>query len=387
MVWVCGAEPRPQQGTRVRPWRTPTAPGKLHAAGCLLLAAILAGPGSLFASGQPNETADAEPAARRPAALAYHGLAIQVHGGQDAVQGCGRLIREVAGLGADTVLLSANGYQEDIDSVVITSDGPGDPTDEQWLELFNVARGCGLHIVLMPKVLLSNPREGAWRGKLAPVSWKTWFDQYTRFVLRFARLAAKGRVEVFIVGSELVSTEKHTDQWKDIIAEVRKVYPGKLAYSANWDHYKSIRFWDDLDLIGMTSYYDLNPSRAPEPSVEALGQAWTQIQRDILDWQSGIGKPLLFTEAGWCSQEGCSIEPWNYFHSEQASPAGHQEQRNNYQAFLDTWYDRPEVAGIIWWEWTETPGGPADYHYTPRDKPAEQVLRDAFQRGASRRAP
>lgn len=317
----------------------------------------------------------------------YHGLAVQVHGRPDAVDHYGRLIREVAGLGADTVLLSADAYQEDIDSVVIRADRDRCPTDEQWLELFSRAHACGLRVLLMPKVLLSDPREGAWRGKLAPVSWQAWFEQYTRMVLRFARLAARGRVEVFVIGSELVTTEKHTEQWRDIIRQVRKVYRGKLAYSANWDHFKGIRFWNDLDLIGMTTYYNLNPSKTANPTVESLREAWAQIQADILAWQAEIKRPLLFTEVGWCSQEGSSTVPWNYYHFEQATPAGHQEQGNNYQAFIDTWLGHPEVGGVIWWEWTSAPGGQDDYHYTPRNKPAEQVLRKALKHSQGPKQP
>ena len=52
----------------------------------------------------------------------YHGLAVQVHRGGEAVKEYARLIREVADLGADTVLLSADGSQENIDSIIIDVD-------------------------------------------------------------------------------------------------------------------------------------------------------------------------------------------------------------------------------------------------------------------------
>lgn len=41
---------------------------------------------------------------------------------------------------------------------------------------------------------------------------------------------------------------------------------------------------------------------------------------------------------------------------------------------------RPMVGGIIFWEWTIGPGGPGDEGYTPKGKPAEQILRDYFKR-------
>jgi len=346
---------------------------------------------AVLAAGTACKEQDAPRATTRPEAVPrtpieskppFHGLAVQTHPNPDPVGTYGPLIREVAGLGADTVLLSANAYQEDVDSMVIRIESDGVPTEAQWLELFRIAHGSGLRIVLMPKVLLSDPRDGGWRGKIAPVSWEAWFDQYREMILHYARLAQRGRAEVFLVGSELVSTEKHTEQWRRIIREVRAVYTGLLGYSANWDHYQGIQFWADLDLVGLTTYHNLNRADKPEPTAADLAAAWAPIRDEILAWRAEIGRPLLFTEVGWCSQEGCSIEPWNYYHSEEATPAGHREQRDNYAAFVKTWAGRPEVGGLLWWEWTGGPGGANDHSYTPRSKPAEQVLREFFERFA-----
>lgn len=311
-------------------------------------------------------------------AVQYRGMAIQVHGHDQAVSVYGRLIQEVADLGADTVLLSADAFQADIDSVVINHDTTATPSDEEWLELIAIAKRRHLRVVLMPKVLLDDPRDGAWRGKIAPASWQAWFDQYTTFLMRFARLAQRSRVDVLVVGSELVTTEKHTDFWRGLIRRVRGVYAGKLAYSANWDHYKGIRFWKDLDLIGLTTYYNLNRAKTPHPSADQLEAAWGAIRDRILTWQATIDRPLLFTEVGWCSQEGCSRAPWNYYHSQEATSAGHAEQAANYEAFIRAWSGRPQVAGLIFWEWTPAPGGPDDFDYTPKNKPAQAVLREFF---------
>jgi len=40
---------------------------------------------------------------------------------------------------------------------------------------------------------------------------------------------------------------------------------------------------------------------------------------------------------------------------------------------------------VIWWEWNATAGGPTDFGYTPKGKPAEQVLRQWL--GAGKSAP
>ena len=292
-------------------------------------------------------------------------------------------INKLLDLGADTVMFSLDGYQTHVESTDIRTDPDRMPEEQQWLDLFDIAHRQGLRVVLMPKILLSDPRGNNWRGKIQPPSWDEWFSQYKAFVVRCARLAEQGHVAVFIVGSELVSTEKLTDHWRDVIAAVRQEYGGSLSYSANWDHYRGIRFWDDLDLIGMTSYHQL--SDEPGPSLQTLQASWHQIKRGILEWQREIGKPILFTEAGWCSQEGCSVEAWNYYRQEEATPAGLREQRDCYQAFVDAWADEPAVGGIIWWEWSARAAGPADFSYTPKGKPAERVLHDFLQRVKTRR--
>ncbi|MCP4592374.1 MAG: hypothetical protein GY842_16700 [bacterium] len=306
-----------------------------------------------------------------------NGLAIQVNSADHALEKYSRLIGEIAQLGAGCVMLSVNGYQEQVESTQIAPRPSECPPDAVWLELFDAAHAAGLKVVFMPKILLTRP-DGKWRGKIRPPSWDAWFAQYRKFILHFAELASRGRVEAFVVGSELVSSERYTDHWRRLIAETREVFSGLLFYSANWDHYSGIRFWEDLDAIGLTTYHKL--SDGPAPTVEELANAWRPIQDKILAWRKTIDRPIIFTEVGWCSQEGCSIEPWNYFRKEEATPAGHEEQRRNYQAFVDIWSGSPDVAGMVWWEWTDAPGGSEDYGYTPRGKPAETLLRDLFLR-------
>lgn len=327
------------------------------------------------------EIDEVEPVASpRPLAsddMPFHGLSIPLHSSENCVKRMRKLLAEIADMGGDTVLISTPGYQEHAGSETFKIDPAVTPSEEQWLVIFREAHDRGLRVILMPIILLSNPRGNEWRGVINPASWDDWFDRYRDFIVDFARIAQKGKVEVFVVGSELISTEKFTDRWRSLIRDVRKVYSGRLSYSANWDHYKSVEFWDALDLVGMTNYYKLSDDSSP--TLESLIEAWKPIKRGILRWQSRIGKPLVFTEVGWCSQEGASIEPWNYYKNQKATPAGHEEQRRCYRAFMETWSNTPEVGGIMWWEWNDTIGGSNDYNYTPRGKPAEQELRNWFK--------
>ena len=236
----------------------------------------------------------------------------------------------------------------------------------------------------MPKILLSDPREDEWRGVIDPGQrWSEWFQSYRRFIVHYASLAEEGGVEVYVVGSELVSAEEHTSRWKGLIAEVRSVFQGKLTYSANWDHYQAIGFWDDVDLVGLNGYFKTAGAAGPELS--ELRASWQRQRSKILNWLQRVNRPLLFTEVGWCSQEGCSVEPWNYTRQLQPSDAGLREQRRNYEAFMLSWRQCPPLAGVMWWEWAPGEGGPTDRGYSPKNKPAGALLRRWFaslRRGA-----
>lgn len=323
-----------------------------------------------------------EPAANRPmsvtgapSSLEYRGLAIQIATSYKALETYERLIGEVAAMGANAVLLTVPGHMEHARSQSIYIDARKVPAKAELIALITRGRELGLKVVLMPIVLLRNPRGSEWRGVIEPPDWDTWWSEYQEFVLYFADIAREGGAAAFMVGSELVSTEKETARWVKLTEAVRPRYSeGLLGYSANWDHYRPVQFWDHLDFIGMTSYYTLAEDK--NPSVEEIVARWEPIRNDILAWQRRVGKPILLTEVGWCSQEGAASAPWNYYQNQHATPAALEEQRRLYEAFAIAWRATPELMGAIWWEWTDSPGGPGDYDYTPRNKPAEQVLRE-----------
>lgn len=307
----------------------------------------------------------------------FRGLAIQLHGGDDVYDRYHKLIPEIADLGADTVMFVVHGWQTHAGSLDLHIDPYQSASAASLGKLLDLAAVHGMRRIVMPVILLKAPRTGEWRGKIVPPGndWDAWFDRYRRFIDKYAKIAEAHHVELLMVGSELIKSERHTQQWRDTIASVRKVYSGSLGYSANWDHYQTtkIAFWDDLDVVGMTSYYKL--AKEADPTIAEVNRNWARIKEDILAFQREVHRPIVFTEVGWCSQEGAAREGWNYFANEKATPAGQREQAILYESFMRTWSDVPAVKGIIWWEWDLSGGGPKDYGYTPQGKLAETYLR------------
>lgn len=329
---------------------------------------------------QKDQLAEAAGSARPPGQqIEWRGMAIQLSQGPGALETYQPLIREVAELGANTVLLAVAGYMEHARSQAIYIEARSTPARDDLIALIRAARGLGLRTVLMPIVLLKHPRGNEWRGVIEPPSWDDWWMDYRDMLKYFADIAQQAGADALLVGSELVSTEKYLSEWETTIWTARAHFRGQLGYSANWDHYKPVRFWHLLDFVGMTTYYRL--AERKNPSVSEIVAHWQPFYEELTQWLRQIGKPLVFTEVGWCSQEGAAMYPWNYYQNMRATPAGHEEQRRLYEAFLKVWDGVPGLRGVIWWEWTTDPGGPDDFNYTPRNKPAEQVLRRWFAEG------
>jgi hypothetical protein len=308
----------------------------------------------------------------------FRGMSLQIQSGY-ASHPYEQYIDEIAETGANTISLVIAGYQENASSTSIFVDLRKTPPDGRLGRLIAHARKRGLRVVFMPIVLLENARAGEWRGKINPTDWNDWWEDYYSFILHYARVAQAGGVDVFIVGSELVSTESQSDKWRALIRQVRDRYKGRLSYSANWDHYRQIDWWDALDMIGMTTYYDLTGGK--EATEQRLAEAWKRIQRDILAWQKAIDRPILFTEVGWPNQQTAAQYPWDYYRA-QDRPAP-QLQARLFKVFFDVWADHPAVGGVLVWEWRsypQQPTGPDEPGYLPCGKPALEVIRRYYRR-------
>lgn len=289
----------------------------------------------------------------------------------------------IAGLGADAVQVMVVLWQENGRSNRVFADRASIPDDRDLGRLFDRAKARGLRVMVLPYVLLASPAGNEWRGSVTPDDWGEWFDSYRTHLVRLARLADAHGVAAFGVGCELVSSESRADQWKQTIAAVGGAFRGRLYYSANWDHYASIPFWDQLDLIGMNSYWKMGNNAGVTPA--EIDRRWGDVQKELLAFQRKKGKPLLFTEVGWCSMANAAIEPWDYTKDEE--PLDLDLQKRLYEGFFRAWHANPAVGGYFIYEWSVDGGGPKDRCYTPAGKPAEGVLRANLGKGPWRVGP
>lgn len=294
-----------------------------------------------------------------------------------------QMFKEIKALGATHVSLVTSWRQEHIRSVSIRPDPVETYSDEEVRRVIREARAARLKVMFFPILHLHRRRSGEWRGKLAPVNRDRWWASYETFVLHYAAIAQEEGAAVYSVGSELLSMEHERERWVALIAKVRQVYKGKLIYSANWDHFHGVTFWDQLDLVGMTGYFEL--SKAPEPELEELRDTWQAALSVIASYSVLTGRPLILTEVGYPSQVGSAAHPWDYTQAQAASPmAQYLAYRAMYEAWRTWALERPPgepehlgVSGVFLWNWNGY-GGLEDIHYAPRGKPATAIIRRWF---------
>ena len=286
-------------------------------------------------------------------------------------------LEEISGLGATHLSIPVFFLQNTVHSVTHFSKPTDGTSPEQYdrvvREVIDYAHRLGLKVMLAPIVNINHPNKKDWRGTINPPNWDAWFESYRSFVRHYAQMASDMDVEYMSVGTELVSTERFTKQWRRIINEVREIYSGQLTYSANWDRYEQVVFWDDLDYMGISAYFEL--SESPNPTVEKLVVSWKTVKDRLIKWQEGWGKPLVFTEIGYMSQSGVARHPWNYVSN---GTVDLEEQRRCYEALRLVWEGESRLAGLYLWIWEPDKYGNSDRGYNFARKPAEGVVHNWY---------
>jgi hypothetical protein len=183
-------------------------------------------------------------------------------------------------------------------------------------------------------------------------------------------MAEEEGVEQFVVGTELGGTSGNQSAWREVIAGVREVYSRPITYAANHDEYEEIAFWDALDFIGVDAYFPL--SEVPTTVISDLARAWEPIVADMAEIAQLQGRRIVFTEVGYPSQEGATVQPYNPSHSEVVSES---EQAAAVEALVTAVAGEPWFGGFHWWMWfAESTDSAAALSYMPNGKPAGDIL-------------
>jgi hypothetical protein len=246
-------------------------------------------------------------------------------------------------------------------------------SDDNLERAITLAHNYGLKVYLAPHLHLPNDS----RSTIRPDDHAAWFASYTAFITLYAAMAQRLGVEQFAVGSELSSISDDRPGWLQVIQEVRDRYHGTVLYAADQDEAARVPFWDALDMIGIDAYYPLSPYSITD--VSALQRSWEPIRAEMAAGAARYGRKILFTEAGYTSQDSTTTRPWDW---RLGTAPNQAEQAAAYQALLATFSGEPWWEGVYWWVWNALPDDGSDHatNYSPRGKAAERVIRDWWQK-------
>jgi hypothetical protein len=321
-----------------------------------------------------------EPETWRPADGFQCGVCLSHSVGLDQGYLSARAAHELASiraLGANWVSLTPFGFLPAARTPVIVPSADGgvdEETDEAVCEAAARARALGLHVMLKPQLW-----SRGWTGALdfGASGWPRFFEQYRAFLLHYAVLAQRERMDALVVGHELTTASlAYPDRWRALIGEVRRVYSGSITYGANWDREADgIPFWDACDLIGVSCYYPLAAQAGA--SQDAMTEAARKALASLHALSIRNHRPVVFTEVGYASTADAAVRPWEEHRGE---PVDVEAQRGAYAALLRAMQGESWLAGMFVWKWPsggDATGG-ADRSFSPRGKPAQALIESAY---------
>ncbi len=299
------------------------------------------------------------------------------------------IIKDVTKTNTEWITLVPFGYQKNHDTETI---GRRDSDYTKWtrrdssfMTQITDFKKHGLYIMVKPHIWMST-ESGKWRSDISQKTtegWRKWSASYRKFILHYAKLSDLYEVDMFCIGTELHAVVKeHPEFWPSLIKDIRKIYRGKIIYAANWNQeVYDVTFWDQLDFIGIQAYFPLTDKM--EPSVRDLKKGWKKHVYAIEKLHKKYQKPILFSELGYKSTSDSGIEPWTWpSHGDQLhEKVSYKTQANCYEAFFRTFWDKEWFAGVHFWEWQsgrKKHRERKDIHFTPQQKPAENVMTKWF---------
>ncbi|MBO6940402.1 MAG: hypothetical protein JJ863_35840 [Deltaproteobacteria bacterium] len=268
------------------------------------------------------------------------------------------MVAEIANRGASDLWVVDRIVQRDLSASELHRVPGESPSLATVRRTLRQGRERGMRVGLMLIVGLEVRRPGEWRGEIQPTDREEWFASYERHLDALARVAQAEGVRHLVIGSELNGLEPHAERWRSLAASARDHFGGELLYSANWDRYARVPFWDAVDAIGVSAYFRVDGPEGPRA-------VW---DRELAALERfAEGKPVVLTEVGYPAHAEAARYPWDETRSREVDAT---LQASLLGAFCDAYEARPG-AGYVVWNWFGV-GGPRDGGYSPRGKPAAQ---------------
>ncbi len=278
------------------------------------------------------------------------------------------LERMIDDLACDFVILTPAAMQDTAHSISIDFTSSYTSSDEELIDTIRYLHSRNIRVSIKPTV---NCLDGTWRAYISFIEpdvpsepkWHEWFASYTAFQLHFARIAQQEGCYMFLPGCEMVMADHRDAEWRQLIADIRKVYSGLIAYNCDKYQEDHITWWDCVDVIASSGYY---PTCDWERQLDRIEKVVEKFQ-----------KPFFFSELGCMAVKGAETLPNDWSLTGEPDEAVQNEW---YETMFRSALKRPWVGGFAFWDWAGIPYTPdaPGHTYNLCGTKAAQIVHDIY---------
>jgi hypothetical protein len=324
-------------------------------------------------------------------------------------------LADLAGIGSNAVIFTPAWAMQDAAPTPVLGFEPGiGPFQSEVKGAVAEANRLGMQAILHPALRspggdyagwwAAAPRDGAW--------WTVWFEMYRSFLLTYAHLAAEAGASKLVLGGPEVAPALPAgrlpdgtpsgapadaeERWRALIADVRSVYPGRLAFEIELG--RSLQsppgFLEAVDEVHVYFHPSLGPTPGMSPE-QMAATVKSLVDDSLLSTPAFSGKPLVLSVeylsvsggATSCVPGGGTCLPASAFDAgaegNTAVGVDLDEQSNAINAVLLDVYSRPEITGFFTRRYDPT-AALQDKSASVNGKPARDVLWYWYSRMLSR---
>ena len=148
-------------------------------------------------------------------------------------------------------------------------------SDQEVRKMIVFAQEIGLKVILKPMV---NIADGMWRAHInffdhdvpCEPKWSEWFSAYTEFITHYAKIAEETACELFVVGCELVNSDRREKEWREVISNVRNAYTGLITYNCDKYQEDNLTWWEAVDVLSSSGYYPIDKWEQEQKRIEKV---------------------------------------------------------------------------------------------------------------------
>lgn len=272
---------------------------------------------------------------------------------------------------ANFIILVPSGIQKNAQSEDIDFHSNRTITDDELKNTIAYAQELNLRVALKPTV---NCENGTWRAHInffdedvpCEPKWSNWFSSYMNFQNHYAKISQEMGCDMHIAGCEMVMSERRSNEWREVIREIRKDYKGMVSYNTDKYQEHNVNWWDCVDVISSSGYYPIDD--------------WENQLNRIEQVVNKYNKPFFFAETGCMSIAGSQNVPndWSIRGKIDLSI-----QADWYKKAFEACNKRTWVKGFALWSWSDRLYSAQDAskngNYDIYAKPAEKVVRDFYK--------